>query len=146
MNAGTRYALVTLLHLGADIVFVAGLLAATLVLTALSFQGRTELAKTQGLVRGMHRWHRVVTGSALAIAWLCGVLLALQAGWFASGWLHAKLLLVLLLSVLHGGLAVALRRAAQPAPAVPGRAWRVTPLLALIAIVAILWLVLLKPF
>lgn len=146
MNPATRYDLVTLLHISADIVFVAGLLAAALVLAALSFQAAPTLAREQRLIGGMRRWHRVVTTPALLLAWACGIWLALQAGWFHSGWLHAKLVLVLALSALHGVLSGALRRAAGPAPAVPGRAWRVAPALALGAIVAVVWLALLKPF
>ena len=94
----------------------------------------------------MRRLNRAVTGPALVIAWACGLWLAWQAGWFASGWLHAKLVLVLALSALHGTLSAALRRACAPMPAVPARAWRVTPALALGAIVAVVWLALMKPF
>ena len=146
MSPATRYDLVTLLHVSADIVFVAGLLAAALVLAALSFQAAPDLVKERRLVAGMHLWNRVVTGSALVIAWACGVWLALQAGWFHSGWLHVKLVLVFALSALHGWLSAALRRAGATAPAVPARAWRVTPALALGAIVAVVWLALMKPF
>ena len=144
MNPATRYDLVTLVHLGADIVFIAGLLAAALVLAALSFQ--SALANDQRLVAGLRRWHRVVTLPALLLAWGCGIWLALQAGWFHSGWLHAKLALVFALSALHGVESATLRRASGPAPAVPARAWRVAPALALGAIAAIIWLALIKPF
>ena len=146
MSPATRYDLVTLLHVSADIVLVAGLLAAALVLAALSFQAAPDLVKERRLVAGMHLWNRVVTGSALVIAWACGIWLALQAGWFHSGWLHVKLVLVFALSALHGWLSAALRRAGATAPAVPARAWRVTPALALGAIVAVVWLALMKPF
>jgi uncharacterized membrane protein len=146
MSPATRYDLVRLVHISADIVFIAGLLAGALVLAALSYQTSTDLAKEQRLVDGMRRLNRVVTGSALALAWGCGIWLALQAGWFHSGWLHAKLVLVLALSALHGALSSALRRACASPPAPPSRAWRVTPALALGAIVAVLWLALIKPF
>src|ERR1700761_4369953 len=104
MDAATRYDLVRVLHIGADIVFVAGLLAGALVLAALSFQAAPALIKERRLVAAMLRINRVVTGSALLLAWACGLWLAWQAGWFASGWLHVKLVLVLALSALHGGL------------------------------------------
>ena len=148
MNAATRYDLVTLVHLSADIVFTLGLLAAALVLAALSFQPPATLAraKERRLAAAMRRWHRLVTTPALLIAWGCGLWLALQAGWFHSGWLHVKLVLVLALSGLHGGLSAALRRAGAPVPAVPSRAWRVMPALALVVIAAVVWLALIKPF
>jgi len=148
MSPASLYDLVTLVHVSADLVFIAGLLAAALVLTALSFQAPADLPKERRLIAGLRRWHRAVTGPALLVAWGCGLWLALQAGWWHSGWLHVKLVLVLALSALHGALAAALRRAAAstPAPAVPVRAWRVTPPLALAAIVAVVWLALMKPF
>lgn len=145
MSPATRYDLVTLVHVSADIMFIAGLLAGALVLMALSFQAAPELVKERRLVAGMHRWNSVVTGSALVLAWACGVWLALQAGWFHSGWLQVKLVLVLALSALHGALSTALRRASADTPAVPARAWRAAPALALGAIVAIVWLAVQKP-
>jgi putative membrane protein len=149
MSVATRYDLVTLLHVSADIVFIAGLLAAALVLTALSYQAASDLVKARRLVAAMCRWHLGVTTPALLLAWGCGAWLALQAGWFASGWLQVKLVLVIALSALHGLLSAALRRASAPAPAaprVPAQAWRVAPALALASVTAIVWLALMKPF
>ena len=146
MNGATLYDLVRVLHIGADIVFIGGLLAGTLVLAALSLQSTPDMLEERRLVAGMRRINRVVTGPALVILWACGLWLAWRAGWFASGWLHAKLALVLALSALHGGLSSALRRASAPAPAVPARAWRATPALVLGAVVAVMWLALMKPF
>ena len=146
MSPATRYELVTLLHVTADLVFVAGLLAAALLLAALSTHDAAQLPRERRLVVAMRRLHRAVTTPALLVAWACGVWLALQAGWFHSGWLHLKLVLVLALSALHGTLSAALRRASADTAAPPARAWRVVPLLALAAIAAVAWLALLKPF
>ena len=146
MTPATPYDLVRVLHISADIVFVVGLLAGLLVLAALSFQVAPDLLDERRLVRAMHSLNRVVTGSALVLAWGCGLWLAWRAGWFASGWLHVKLVLALALSALHGWLSAALRRAGADAPRVPARAWRAAPALALGAIVAVLWLALAKPF
>lgn len=146
MDPATRYQLLLLVHLSADIVFIAGVLAAALVLAALSFQAAPSLARERRLVGAMRRWHRRVTTPALLLAWACGVALALQAGWFASGWLHVKLALVVALSALHGIESAGLRRASADAPAVPARAWRAMPPLALGAIAVAIGLALLKPF
>ena len=145
MSAASLYELVRLLHVGADIVFVAGLLACAGVVAVLSFQAGPDLARARRLACGMRRWDRAVTAPALAIAWLCGLWLAQQAGWFASHWLHVKLVLVVALSALHGVLSGVLRRAGTPAAAMPSRAWRAMPALVLVAIAAIVWLALLKP-
>jgi len=146
MNPATRYQLVTLLHLAADIVFVGGLLAALLLLAALSLQSAAAVARERRVVAAVQRWHERVTGSALLVAWACGIALAVQAGWFAMGWLHVKLALVLALSALHGVVSRALRRVGAEAAPVPARAWRIVPLVSAVAVAAIVWLALLKPF
>jgi protoporphyrinogen IX oxidase len=146
MAPATRYELVRLLHISADIVFIAGLLAGALVLAALSFQAAPDLVKEHRLIDAVRRLNRIVTGSALVVAWVCGIWLALQAGWFASHWLQLKLVLVLALSAMHGSLSAALRQACAPAPVVPSRAWRVIPALALGATAVVAWLALMKPF
>jgi putative membrane protein len=146
MATTTRYELVRLLHVSADIVFIAGLLAGALVLAALSFQAAPDLVKERRLIDAMRRFNRIVTGPALVIAWICGTWLALQAGWFASHWLQFKLVLVLALSAVHGNLSAGLRRACATVPAVPPRAWRATPAIALVATAIVVWLALMKPF
>ncbi len=145
MDAASAYDLVVLVHLGADILFIVGVLAAAFVLAALSLQPAASLAGEQRFVGGMRRLHRRVTTPALLAAWACGTWLALRAGWLHSGWLHAKLALVLALSALHGAESAALRRAGASAPAVPARAWRAAPPVVLGMIVAVLWLALVKP-
>jgi putative membrane protein len=39
---------------------------------------------------------------AMILTWLLGITLVLQGGWFAAGWFHAKLALVLAMTILHG--------------------------------------------
>src|SRR4051812_7646951 len=98
MTPATRYDLVRLLHISADIVFIAGLLLGALVLAALSFQSASDMAKQRRLVDAARRFNRFATGRALMIAWICGIWLAVQGGWFASHWLQLKLVFVLGLS------------------------------------------------
>jgi len=146
MTPATRYDLVRVLHISADLVFIAGLLAGALALAALSFQASSDVARERRLIDGLRRFNHVVTGPALAIAWLCGLWLAWQAGWFASHWLQFKLGLVVALSAMHGQLSASLRRAGAATPVVPSRAWRIAPALVLGATAAVAWLALLKPF
>jgi len=47
---------------------------------------------------------RIIINPAMTIAWVMGILLVLNIGFDAGGWLHAKLLLVFLLSGFHGVL------------------------------------------
>ena len=148
MTPATRHDLVVLLHVSADLLFVFGLLAATLALAALSLQEASELAmaRAQRLAAGLRRWHLAVTTPALVLAWICGVWLALQAGWFHSGWLQFKLAFVVALSALHGASSLALRRVGEPTPIGPQRAWLAAPALTLAGATAALWLAWTKPF
>ena len=140
------YAIVTLLHVTADLVFAAGLLAGLLVVSALAREPAERLAKDRRLIDGMRRWNRFVTGPALVLAWALGLWLAHAAGWLGAGWLQWKLLLVLFVSALHGVLSVRLRRLAAT-PAIPPRPgiWVAVPL-AIAAFAGIGWLALVKPF
>ena len=45
---------------------------------------------------------RIIINPAMTIAWVMGILLVLNIGLDAGGWLHAKLLLVFILSGFHG--------------------------------------------
>ncbi|UVI39987.1 CopD family protein [Qipengyuania spongiae] len=45
---------------------------------------------------------RIILTPSLIVVWMLGLLLAWTIGAFSQGWLHAKLLLVLLLTGYHG--------------------------------------------
>jgi putative membrane protein len=47
---------------------------------------------------------RIIINPAMTITWILGIMLVLNIGLSAGGWLHAKLLLVFLLSGFHGSL------------------------------------------
>jgi putative membrane protein len=51
-----------------------------------------------------HRLLTYIITPAMAVAWITGIALVLQGGWLTAGWLHAKLVLVLILSAMHGVL------------------------------------------
>jgi protoporphyrinogen IX oxidase len=68
-----------------------------------SIQSETFKVMERRLLRG-------IINPAMAATWLLGLWLAWHGpdsryGWFAAGWLDAKLVLVLILSALHGFLA-----------------------------------------
>jgi putative membrane protein len=50
------------------------------------------------------RLRKIILRPSLVIVWILGLSLAFAADWWSSGWLHAKLLLVVLLSGYHGWL------------------------------------------
>jgi putative membrane protein len=45
---------------------------------------------------------RAIINPAMILTWVLGLALGFEKHWFASGWLQAKLVLVLILSALHG--------------------------------------------
>jgi putative membrane protein len=45
---------------------------------------------------------RVIINPAMVVTWLAGLYLAWAGHWFSASWLHAKLVLVLVLSGVHG--------------------------------------------
>jgi putative membrane protein len=45
---------------------------------------------------------KAIMNPAMSVTWLAGLYLAWAGHWFSAGWLHGKLLLVLVLSAVHG--------------------------------------------
>jgi protoporphyrinogen IX oxidase len=44
----------------------------------------------------------MITNPAMAVSWVLGLWLAWAGGWYAAGWLHGKIAVVLVLSGVHG--------------------------------------------
>jgi len=89
---------------------------------------------------------KAIINPAMIVAWVLGLYLAWDGGWFRSGWLHGKLALVLGLSAVHGLYARWVRDFAADRNTRPARFYRVwneAPTLLLIVIVI---LVIVKPF
>jgi len=89
---------------------------------------------------------KAIINPAMIVAWVLGLYLAWDGGWFRSGWLHGKLALVLGLSAVHGLYARWVRDFAADRNTRPARFYRVwneAPTLLLIGIVV---LVIVKPF
>lgn len=92
------------------------------------------------------RLRRIILSPAIITTWLLGLALMANIGALAMGWFHAKLLLVLALSGYHGwavGVSKRLARGWRPADTRMLRLANEVPALAVIAIVV---LVIVKPF
>ena len=48
------------------------------------------------------RLFKVIMTPAMTVTWLAGIVLVFQGGWFAAGWFHLKLVLVIAMTVMHG--------------------------------------------
>ncbi len=89
---------------------------------------------------------KAIINPAMIAAWILGLWLALQGGWFKAGWLHAKLLLVLALSGAHGFLAASVRRFAEDRNERSARFYRLINEVPTVLMVGIVILVIVKPF
>ena len=89
---------------------------------------------------------KVILTPSMIMVWILGLLLAVSGGWFQSGWLHAKLLVVLGLSGYHGYMVGYGRKLAQGVRPASGKALRIMNEVPGIATVIIVILVIVKPF
>ena len=92
------------------------------------------------------RLRNIIVTPAMVLVWIFGSALVWITGAWTEGWLHAKLLLVLLLSGYHGymvGYGKKLARGEQPAS---GRALRIMNEVPGIATALIVILVIVRPF
>ena len=89
---------------------------------------------------------RLIINPAMVVTWAAGLWLAWQGFGFAGGWLHAKLGAVVALSGVHGYFAGAVRRFAEDRNERPARHWRLMNEVPTLLMVAIVILVIVKPF
>lgn len=125
------------LHVASALTFAGGVIGVSLFLAA----ARGEPAHAH-LAQRIRRWDQAVTTPAMLLVWAFGLALALDGGWLAYGWLQAKLVLVVLLSAVHGMQSGQLRRLSGGAATVSRRLY---PLL-LASIIGIAVLAVVKPF
>ena len=93
-----------------------------------------------------HKLRNIIITPSMVLVWVFGLSLAFIGEWWAAGWLHAKLALVLALSAYHGwmvGYGKKLARGERPAS---NRALRLMNELPGIATAIIVILVIVKPF
>lgn len=88
----------------------------------------------------------VITSPAMVIAWVLGIWLVWQSGYWAAPWFHAKLACVLILSGLHGYLSAATRAFREDRNTKPARHWRIVNEIPTVLMIAIVILVIVKPF
>jgi protoporphyrinogen IX oxidase len=89
---------------------------------------------------------KAIINPAMVATWILGLWLAWSAEWYHSGWLQAKVLLVLVLSALHGMLVRWVRDFARDQNRHSQRFYRVINEIPAVLMVAIVILVVVKPF
>jgi putative membrane protein len=89
---------------------------------------------------------RVIINPAMVATWIFGLWLAWTGFRFTGGWLHAKIAAVLGLSALHGYFARAVRLFAEDRNERSARHWRIVNEVPTLLMIAIVILVIVKPF
>lgn len=103
-------------------------------------QGEAKWATRMGKLRA------IILTPALIIVWVLGLSMAYSGGWFTSGWLHAKLLLVLVLTGYHGWLVGQTKKMARGERPLSEKTLRLIGEVPGILLILIVLLVYLKPF
>lgn len=133
------------LHVAAVTVWIGGMLVSAILISALDAETAADGVPAR-ILRAVSRWDRRVTSPAMGLAWILGLTLVFQGGWGAEPWLATKIAVVVALSALHGRLARALRQLPEPGrPPVSGLL-RFSPLAVIAGMIAIVTLVVVKPY
>ncbi len=87
-----------------------------------------------------------IINPAMVLTWVLGLWLAWESGFHRAGWLQAKFVLVVALSGLHGYLVRSVRAFAADRNTRSPRHWRIVNEVPALLMVAIVILVIVKPF
>jgi putative membrane protein len=89
---------------------------------------------------------KAIINPAMIASWILGLILVWQGGWITSGWLHAKVALVIGLSAVHGMLVRYVKDFAADRNVRPAKFYRIVNEVPTILMVGIVILVIVKPF
>lgn len=146
---GDTYPWVKAAHVVFVIFWMAGLFALPrfLVYHQEAAPGSTEAASW---VEREAKLKRIILNPSMIITWLLGLSLAANIGLFDGqaglGWLHAKLMFVLLLSGYHGWAVGYARKLANGLPLLTGRQLRLINEIPALLIVLTVVMVMVRPF
>jgi putative membrane protein len=133
------------LHVMAIIAWMAGLLyLPRLFVYHASVPAGSDQARTFEIMES--RLLRVIMNPAMIVVWITGLTLAISGGWFKSGWLHGKLLLVIGLSAAHMYFARQRRLLAEGRDEKSAGFYRALNEAPTILMIGIVILVIVKPF
>jgi protoporphyrinogen IX oxidase len=101
MREGALYDWVKALHLIAVIAWMAGMLyLPRLFVYHCGVEPGSPQSETFKTME--RRLLKAIINPAMIATWVLGLWLVWSGGWLAAGWFHAKLVLVLILSAVHG--------------------------------------------
>jgi protoporphyrinogen IX oxidase len=89
---------------------------------------------------------KAIINPAMVATWILGLWLAWRGGWYSSGWLQIKVLLVLAMSALHGFFARWVRDFAADRNAHSAKFFRIVNEVPTVLMIAVVVLAVVKPF
>lgn len=89
---------------------------------------------------------KIIMNPAMMLTWLFGLYLAWSGFAFTGGWLHLKIALVVLLTLVHVFMSQAVRIFGEDGPRRSARFWRIVNEAPTLLMIAIVILVVVKPF
>jgi putative membrane protein len=89
---------------------------------------------------------KVIINPAMIVTWIIGLYLLWDGGWYTSGWMHAKIALVLIMSGLHGIYVRRLKDFAADKNTKPAKYYRILNEVPTVLMIGIVILVIVKPF
>src|ERR1700741_2478686 len=87
-----------------------------------------------------------IINPAMVVTWVAGLWLVFESGHYRSGWMHAKVVLVLILSALHGQFTRWTREFAEDRNTRSQKFYRVINEIPTVLMIGIVILVIVKPF
>ncbi len=141
---GSYYPLVKALHIIFVIFWMAGLFMLPRFLVYW-MASASEAENTLWATR-CHRLKRIILNPGLLTVWVLGLMLSLHLGFAGNGWLHAKIALVLALSGFHGWMLATTRKFERGERPYAEKTLRLANEIPSLATIAIVLLVILKPF
>jgi putative membrane protein len=139
------YAWIKALHAIAVIAWMAGMLYLPRLFV---YHSEAEIGsdKSETFKVMERRLLRGIINPAMVLTWAFGLWLAWRGFGFQGGWLHLKIAAVIALSGVHGYLAASVRRFAEDRNTRPARHWRLVNEIPTLLMIAIVILVIVKPF
>ncbi len=142
---GNSYLWLKAVHVLAIIAWMVGLLylPRLFVYHVEAGAGSLQAATFQVMER---RLMKAIMLPSMIVVWITGVTLMIQGGWLKAGWLHWKIMLVLILSGLHGYLSVERKKLAAGTSKRSSRDFRILNEVPTLLLIGIVVLVIVKPF
>ena len=141
----TAYPWIKALHVIAVISWMAGMLYLPRLFV---YHCEAEVGSKQSETFKVMEWRllKAIINPAMIVTWLAGLYLAWSGHWYTSGWFHAKFMLVLILSGVHGVFSRWVKDFAADRNTISQKFYRIINEVPTVLMILIVILVIVKPF